>query len=85
MAISNPVTLRIAEPAAPLVYDAVGAASVAVMLENPLAEAELPLVSRMTHADQVSKWPLDQGYKFTNQIDSREYVFFTKRTLRNAA
>ena len=84
MALSNPVTITVANPPAPQVYAAAGAAEVEVSIESILAWGARARVRRMTHADQTARYPSDDGFKFANKIRGRQFVFFTKNMLKNA-
>jgi hypothetical protein len=82
MAISNQIEITVANPPGPQIYDAAGATAVSVHVESPLAIGVIPRTTRLTHADQTTRYPTDEGFKFLNRIQSRQWVFFTRNTLR---
>jgi len=84
MPLSNQLPVTVANPPASLATDASGATAVSVFVESPLAAATQPRVRRLTNADQTAKYPSDEFFKFADQIQGQDYVFFTRRTLRNA-
>ncbi|MGD9539096.1 MAG: hypothetical protein AB7P52_17825 [Alphaproteobacteria bacterium] len=50
-------------------------ASVAVHVENRLADWDRPRVRRYTHADQVARFPADKGLEFVSQTTEREILW----------
>jgi hypothetical protein len=83
MPFSNQVELTVANPPSPTqLYAAAGATAVSIFIESPLAIGVTPRVRRLTHSDQISKYPSDQGFKFLNGIQGKQWVFFTRNTLR---
>jgi hypothetical protein len=79
---SNEVTITVASPPQPQNYAASGAASVSVTIESPFLAGQTPRVTRLTYADQISKYPGCEGLKFADALVGKPLVWQTRRMQR---
>ncbi len=75
---SRPVTITVQNPPAPTPYEAGGFMACEVNLESALSLAMRARTRRLTHEDQVSRYPDDEGFLHADGLEGREFVFFTK-------
>lgn len=75
---ATPQTLTVAEQAAPLDYNASGYGRVTLVIESPLANALTARVQRLSHQEQIRKYPDDTGLRRLSHYETAEIVFLPK-------
>lgn len=78
-------TLTIVNPPPPVEYDAAGFMACEITAESTMALALRSRVRRMTHTDQQTKRPGDNGFVNADTIGQRQWLFFTREFLRRHA
>lgn len=82
MPTSAPLNIEVADPPAPVSYTAAGINSLTVNFESVLAMMKRPRVRRLTHDDQIAHFPTDESFRFADQIEKGDWVFWTESFLK---
>ncbi len=72
---SNQVTFSVITQEAPENYDATGYGRVVLSVENPLAQAMIPRVQRLSNQEQIRKYPTDTGLHRVASYENLEVTF----------
>lgn len=80
--VSQSVTLEVYSQDPPVIPSATGGGVVEMAVELPIAAAMRPRVQRLSHAEQIAKYPGDLFFEYQTRLLEREIVFIPKWRLK---